>query len=345
MEDSGNIHIPWVVDSSLAENAAAATCAEAFAEVPVRPASESGCFENLLLADGLTVFRAVHRRKPKPSDRLLQIGEFPIGFADSTLVAEVIGDTSDDTGKFTHSAQGGNPPASANFFRHGDRHCAFSPVSPVDRGGASGSACQLSGIAVSDTTLCKLMGDELAGQLLSGLGLNPAPAAKVAALPLHISLPLRALVTSELDGKLMSLFAQAKTLEYLCALVVHVIVTPLNQPRLVRKRDIVRRLHDDLAHRQGKVPTLGQLATHCGISPKTLNDQFVRIYGLSISSYMSKCRLRDAHAALVESSVPMKVLSERSGYSHVNNFISAFSKRFGYSPGSLRRRRRVDDPA
>lgn len=341
MEDSGNIHIPWVVDPSLEENAAAAARAAAFADDPARPVTERGCFENLLLADGLSVFRAVHRHKPKPSDRLLQIGEFPIGFADSTLVAEVIDDTSDDTGKFTHPVQGGNLPSSANFFRHGDRHCAFSPVSPVD----GGCACQLSGIAISDTTLCKLMGDELAGQLLSGLGLNPAPAAKVAALPLHISLPLRALVTSELDGKLMNLFAQAKTLEYLCALAVHVIINPMRQPRFVRKRDIVRRLHDDLAHRQGKVPTLGQLATRCGISPKTLNDQFVQIYGLSISSYMSQCRLRDAHAALLESAVPMKVLAERSGYSHVNNFINAFSKRFGYSPGSLRRRRRVDDPA
>jgi AraC-like DNA-binding protein len=41
----------------------------------------------------------------------------------------------------------------------------------------------------------------------------------------------------------------------------------------------------------------------------------------------------------------MKVLAERLGYSHVNNFIHAFSKRFGYSPGSLRHRRRVDDVA
>lgn len=41
---------------------------------------------------------------------------------------------------------------------------------------------------------------------------------------------------------------------------------------------------------------------------------------------------------LVETGLPMKVLASRLGYSHVNNFINAFKNRFGYSPGSLRRK-------
>lgn len=334
MENSRNIRVHWVVDPTLVGIGAAAARDEPSANDPSCPETELGWFETLLLADGLIVFRADQRRKPKPSDRLLQIGEFPIGFADPTLVVEVI----DDSSEFPHAIQGGNPRSAINYFRHGDQHCAFPPVD-------TGFGHPLIGIAVTDATLAKLMGDELAEQLLNGLGLNPAPVAKVAAIPQHISVPLRALVSSELDGRLMSLLAQAKALEYLCALAVHLIVTTRSQPRFVRKRDIVRRLHDDLAHRQGKVPTLGQLANQCGISPKTLNDLFMQSYGLSIYSYMSTCQLRDAHAALLESSVPMKVLAERLGYSHVNNFIHAFSKRFGYSPGSLRRRRRADDAA
>lgn len=332
MESGHNIHIPWLVDPSLEENAAAVACAEPCADHPTRPELPCGWFETLLLADGLSVFRAVHRHQPSTADRLLRIGEFPLGDADASLVVEVI----EDTGEFQPGNQGRNLQSGANYFRHGDRHSAFLPVDTT-------SAGQLIGLTVTDARLCQLLGDELAEQLLTGLGLDPAPVAKVAAIPLHISAPLRALVSSELDGKLMSLLAQAKAFEYLCALAVHVILTPKSQPRFVRKRDIVRRLHEDLAHRQGKAPTLGQLATHCGISPKTLNEQFMRVYGLSIHSYASKCQLRDAHTALLESSVPMKVLAERLGYSHVNNFIHAFSKRFGYSPGSLRQRRRSDD--
>lgn len=334
MGSSGNNFIPWLVDPSLAENAAVAACVGSCTDDPEQAEMACGWFENLLLADGLTVFRAVDRHKPSPSDRLLQIGEFPMCDTDASLVVEVI----EEASEFPHVIQGKNLQSSANYFRYGDQRCAFLPVD-------TGTAGELIGFAITDASLHKLLGVELAEQLLSGLGLSPAPIAKVAAIPLHISVPLRALVGSELDGKLMSLFAQAKAFEYLCALAVHVILTPKSQPRFARKRDIVRRLHEDLAHRQGKAPTLGQLASRCGISPKTLNEQFMRVYGLSIHSYVSKCQLRDAHTALLESSVPMKVLAERLGYSHVNNFIHAFSKRFGYSPGSLRHRRRADDIA
>ncbi len=334
MENSRTICVHWVVDPTLDGIDAAAARDKPSANDPSCPETELGWFETLLLADGLIVFRADPRRKPKPSDRPLQVGEFPIGFADPTLVVEAI----DASSEFPHTVQGGNPRSAINYFRHGDQNCAFPAVD-------TGSGHPLIGIAVTDATLGKLMGDELAGQLLEGLGLNPAPVAKAAAIPQHISAPLRALVSSELDGSLMSLFAQAKALEYLCALAVHQTITARSQPRYVRKRDIVRRLHDDLAHRQGKVPTLGQLANQCGISPKTLNELFMRNYGLSIYSYMSTCQLRDAHTAILETSVPMKVLAERLGYSHVNNFIHAFSKRFGYTPGSLRRRRRADDAA
>jgi len=34
----------------------------------------------------------------------------------------------------------------------------------------------------------------------------------------------------------------------------------------------------------------------------------------------------------------MKVLAARLGYSHVNHFIAAFKKKFGYPPGSLRKK-------
>lgn len=332
MESSNKIHIPWLVDPSLEQNVAMVACAAPCAEEAARPETTCGWFETLLLTDSLSVFRAVHRHKPSAAERLLQIGEFPLGDTASSLVVEVF----EDSSEFQHGVEGRNLQSDANYFRHGDQHCAFLPVN-------TGSADQLIGIAVTTAGLGKLLGDELAEQLLNELGLYPAPVAKVAAIPRHVSVPLRALVSSELDGKLMNLFAQAKAFEYLCALTVHVLLTPKSQPRFVRKRDIVRRLHDDLAHRQGKAPTLRQLASRCGISPKTLNEQFMQVYGLSIHSYVSKCQLRDAHAALLESSVPMKVLAERLGYSHVNNFIHAFSKRFGYSPGSLRHHRRADE--
>jgi AraC-like DNA-binding protein len=33
----------------------------------------------------------------------------------------------------------------------------------------------------------------------------------------------------------------------------------------------------------------------------------------------------------------MKVIAERLGYSHVNHFITALKRKFGYPPGSVRK--------
>jgi AraC-like DNA-binding protein len=37
----------------------------------------------------------------------------------------------------------------------------------------------------------------------------------------------------------------------------------------------------------------------------------------------------------------MKALANQLGYSHVNHFITAFKRQFGYSPGTIRRRRQA----
>ncbi|MFC7158130.1 helix-turn-helix transcriptional regulator [Pseudidiomarina halophila] len=61
-------------------------------------------------------------------------------------------------------------------------------------------------------------------------------------------------------------------------------------------------------------------------SAKTLNEQFKQTYGQPIYSYFNDRRLNEAHIALAQTPLPMKVLSARLGYSHVNHFINAFTK-------------------
>jgi AraC-like DNA-binding protein len=55
---------------------------------------------------------------------------------------------------------------------------------------------------------------------------------------------------------------------------------------------------------------------------------------------MTDHRLAQAHALLQTEQISMKVLAARLGYSHVNHFIAAFRKKFGYPPGSLRKKTR-----
>jgi transcriptional regulator GlxA family with amidase domain len=101
---------------------------------------------------------------------------------------------------------------------------------------------------------------------------------------------------------------------------------------------ILRELHHYLMHLEGDMPTLKELGSKFGTSPQNLNKGFMREYGQSIYCMVTNHRLNLAHQVLVNSSLPIKTIATRMGYSHVNHFTYAFGKKFGYPPGSLRRK-------
>jgi DNA-binding response OmpR family regulator len=102
-------------------------------------------------------------------------------------------------------------------------------------------------------------------------------------------------------------------------------------------REKVQALHEFLMQMDGKIPTINELASQFGLSARNLNEVFMHEYGHSINSFVTDYRLTQAHTILVESDIPMKQVAAWLGYSHVNHFITAFKRKFGYSPGTLRR--------
>jgi len=80
------------------------------------------------------------------------------------------------------------------------------------------------------------------------------------------------------------------------------------------------------------------LAQQYGISARVLNDEFRKVYGCSIFTYISELRLKEAHEVLLKTDIPMKTLAINLGYRHVKHVICAFGRKFGYSPGSLRKK-------
>ncbi|MDD5216403.1 MAG: helix-turn-helix domain-containing protein, partial [Methylococcales bacterium] len=102
-------------------------------------------------------------------------------------------------------------------------------------------------------------------------------------------------------------------------------------------KEKVEKLHAYITSTKGKLPNLHDLAKQFGISLRTLNDLFTAEYGQSISAFINDYRLSAAHEALEHSDIPMKQLASELGYSHVNHFITAFKRKFSYSPGHLRK--------
>lgn len=218
-----------------------------------------------------------------------------------------------------------------DFFRHADR---FHTTPLLD----ASSDSDMTSLLVTETAMNELLGKDMAQLLIARLGIETMPAAKVLPMPAHVSAPLRACMSASLQGPLQKLFTQSKVLEYLCTLANHVITDSPPLPPLSRKNERIRALHDQLIRLEGKLPALEVLSEQFGMSARHLNEEFSRTYGQPIYAFISDRRLNDAHVAICNSDVPLKTLAARLGYSHVNHFNSAFKKKFGVAPGSLRKK-------
>jgi len=190
-------------------------------------------------------------------------------------------------------------------------------------------------LKLGESILATILGDELAQQLIAGLGLKNTPSACVTPVPLHISEILHSSMSDQLQGDLRKIHAQAKILDYLCALTQHVSQITLTHDTHNQRQ--VKLLHKELIHKEGKIPSLDELAKEYGMSVKTLNDNFKALFGKTINRFITEHRMKQAHEAINSSDVAMKILASKLGYSHVNHFINAFKKQFGYPPGSLRK--------
>lgn len=92
----------------------------------------------------------------------------------------------------------------------------------------------------------------------------------------------------------------------------------------------------ELTHDPGNDYRLDEWAAELHISPKTLQRDFRREYGLSYSQWRTKLRLRAARVLL--ESEPVSRVANRVGYASPSSFIVAFTKEFGCTPGGRAKR-------
>lgn len=299
--------------------------------IPIPDDFGAGYFSSIQLPLDIVVRRACYKFKPEVTGRLFPLANISEEYTEPVLIVQAI-----KTGRLiTYDSGYGEEyilSAADSFFRHINKLDAQTKLDTSEN-------FDVTVLIVGDSVLSDLLGEGQAASLLETLRIMAIPSAVVARLPRHISAILHASFPEHLTGNLSKLFAQAKVLEYICALTEHLagIGIEENQQETGRLKKL-RHLHDEIESLEGKVPTLDELARQYGMSARVLNDEFRKIYGSSIFTYISDLRLNEAHEALLKTTVPMKYLAMNMGYSHVNHFISAFGKKFGYSPGSLRRK-------
>ena len=309
-------------------------------------------FTSMHLPLNIVIRRAFHHFKPEMAGQLFDLGVSNEGYREPSLVVIAA-----RTGRFFIEDR----RVGANFISYSPG-CLFQHTDCRENGGRleTNGDVDLTVIIIGDSVLGALLGEERSKRLLQCLNIASMPSAAVTHVPRSVSDLLHASLPDHLSGNIGKLFAQAKVLEYICALTQHLNVdAPLTERRqesrqeeamqriregtLTERRrtfnraEVLQRVHADLARLEGKVPTLDELAQQYGLSARVLNDGFKKSYGCSIYAYLTDSHLSQSHAALLETEIPMKNLAMNLGYSHVNHFIRAFGLKYGYSPGSLRK--------
>ena len=166
--------------------------------------------------------------------------------------------------------------------------------------------------------------------------------ANMGTLPGGIRRLSQSLLRTPFEGAIGRLFLQARVLELLAHQFQHLgenastkTLTPTEQARIRKSRDmLLANLRDP--------PDLEALARGVGLSSKKLNRGFRDLYGTTVFAYLHDARLDAARAALEAGTpMPLKQLAWELGYGQVSNFVTAFKRRFGVTPGSLREGRYV----
>lgn len=178
-----------------------------------------------------------------------------------------------------------------------------------------------------------VLGPDITSAFLNAARLGNVPSMRTQMMPQRISSLLQSSMPQSMDPDLRKLIAQAHALEYICLLATHITGNKGQSSRQQKMQQLYEELHTI----EGKLPPLIELASRYGMSVKTMNDHFKRMFGQTIGAFMASHRLNEAHVELEDTDTPMKIIAARIGYAHVSTFINAFTNKYGYSPGSLRR--------
>ena len=287
-----------------------------------------GWVDQLSISPQLAVHQTVVRPSPYRKNNRLQVDECRPDFAEAALSVHAL-QQGTLLGRELQAPLVMRP--GQDLFRYSERGAI---VSLLD----TSSDLVMTALMCSDRELHALIGEDAGQQLLADLGLADSPKTKVVHIPLHVSEPLRQCLSSGSSGALHTLYAQSKILEYLWKLTTFTSAAKVVTRPGPGGVGTLRALHDYLMHLEGETPTLKELGHKFGTSPQSLNRGFIREYGQSIFAMVSNYRLQLAHRALLEGNLPIKTIVTHTGYSHANHFTHAFSAKFGYTPGSLRRK-------
>jgi AraC-like DNA-binding protein len=318
--------ISWIFDSE------ASTSAIGFKtkrlEIPYPPQLAKGYSEHHEILEGITLIQDKHEFISEDRPSIISMGNLKAEFSSSQLVIQI-----------THSGC---------IDIKGDLYKTDSKLSPdsdffskvkyfeIEQSVITEENIFASLILVSEEILYNLLGSESADALFKNLNLLEISDTRKLYIPQRISNKIKYCIPDKLEGNMRSLYAQSMLCKYFTDLNIY-IGSEKEFLTAIKLIDFdVDHLHSELLKVNTDIPTLSTLSKKYNVSPLIINQSFAQKYNQSIYSFLSNQGLEQARHALISTDISMKNLAHKIGFSHVNYFITAFKKRFGVTPGSIR---------
>lgn len=142
------------------------------------------------------------------------------------------------------------------------------------------------------------------------------------------------------DASTRQFYFDLKVREYLFVMLEHTLKrSPSHYQFTPYEIACIIKAHTLLLQDLSKKPlSLRMLAKTAGINEFKLKAGFRELFGIGVFDSLQEARMEKARELILTTDEPLKQICALSGYAHITNFIIAFRKRFGYTPGSLRRK-------
>ncbi len=111
----------------------------------------------------------------------------------------------------------------------------------------------------------------------------------------------------------------------------HGLLASLNDVKLSR---VLTHIHEN----PDQELDLDKLAAFAGMSRTAFATRFKQVLGIPPATYLADWRMLTARRMLLRTELPTAHIIDRIGYSSDAAFVRAFKRKFGETPGSLRRR-------
>ena len=141
-----------------------------------------------------------------------------------------------------------------------------------------------------------------------------------------------------LMGNMAAMYYEAKIQELLCLQIKQKTEQAnTHQGKFKHYENQVVEARNILEKQFQNPPTINELALTVGMSATVLKESFKKIVGNTVYGHLLDYRMSMAQKYLLNSSLTMAEVAEKSGYEHACHFTTAFKRKFGIVPSEFRK--------